>query len=301
MTTGVTSPGEMGHTVGNRLREHGATVLTSLGGRSERSRGLAAKAGMVDAGSLDDLIKRVDVLLAILAPAEADRTSERVAAALRSTGASPLDVDCSASAPANRCGPAVTGLWTRRTAANRFARSRHRRGRHQRSDGTTRLPRLRSRRRPPRRRPLAEHGLDVRSAGTGGTGRLPASSGATRPARKGCTPTGPTEMLVAAPPRSGIEAEMREAATWQCSRLDQCRAEIRAVDAAKGVSLGWRDGGRSLGWTSSAALAMTPKLLEGAAEHYAFIADDGASGRNRPKPETPHATRTEWWRRWPIP
>ncbi len=86
MTIGVISPGDMGHTVGNRLREHGATVLTSLDGRSERSRGLAAKAGMVDAGSLDDLIKRVDVLLAILVPAEATGLSERVAAALRSTG-----------------------------------------------------------------------------------------------------------------------------------------------------------------------------------------------------------------------
>ena len=82
MTIGVISPGDMGHTVGNRLREHGATVLTSLDGRSERSRGLAAKAGMVDAGTLDDWIKRVDVLLAILVPAEATGLSERVAAAL---------------------------------------------------------------------------------------------------------------------------------------------------------------------------------------------------------------------------
>src|SRR5688572_17273656 len=99
MTIGVISPGDMGHTVGNRLREHGATVLTSLDGRSSRSRGLAAKAGIEDAGTIEDLVGRVDVLLAVLVPAEATGLAERVSAALGSTGASPLYVDCNAIAP----------------------------------------------------------------------------------------------------------------------------------------------------------------------------------------------------------
>ena len=56
-TVGLLSPGEMGHTIGGVLRGHGLRVLTHLGGRSDRSRALAAKAGIEDTGSLDELVR----------------------------------------------------------------------------------------------------------------------------------------------------------------------------------------------------------------------------------------------------
>ena len=45
---GILSPGDMGHTVGYRLVEHGLPVLTCLAGRSQRTRDLAQEAGIED-------------------------------------------------------------------------------------------------------------------------------------------------------------------------------------------------------------------------------------------------------------
>ena len=52
----ILMPGDMGHGVGRALRRHGHDVLTCLAGRSARTRGLAAAAGMRDAGSLEALV-----------------------------------------------------------------------------------------------------------------------------------------------------------------------------------------------------------------------------------------------------
>ena len=47
-TIGILSPGDMGHTVGDVLRQNGLRVITCLEGRSQRTRELAQKAGIVD-------------------------------------------------------------------------------------------------------------------------------------------------------------------------------------------------------------------------------------------------------------
>jgi 3-hydroxyisobutyrate dehydrogenase-like beta-hydroxyacid dehydrogenase len=96
----ILMPGDMGSGVGRALREHGFEVITSLAGRSERSRGLAAAAGLRDAGCLEDTVRAADLILSILPPAQAVAQANAVAAAMTATGATPIYVDCNAVAPA---------------------------------------------------------------------------------------------------------------------------------------------------------------------------------------------------------
>src|SRR5437868_1114894 len=63
---GLLSPGDMGHSIGAVLHQRGLPVLTCLVGRSERTRALAAEAGIEDAPTLDELVRAVDVLLCVL-------------------------------------------------------------------------------------------------------------------------------------------------------------------------------------------------------------------------------------------
>src|SRR5438067_8093965 len=85
-TVAVMSPGDMGHAVGRRLREHGLRVITCLRGRSERSRRLAAQAGIEDVPDEQALVQQAGVLLSVLPPAQARNLAERIAAVVRATG-----------------------------------------------------------------------------------------------------------------------------------------------------------------------------------------------------------------------
>jgi 3-hydroxyisobutyrate dehydrogenase-like beta-hydroxyacid dehydrogenase len=89
----------MGQGVGEVLKANGLRVMTSLQGRSERTRGLAAAAGIEDAGSIEDLVQAADAILCILVPSEAVGVARSVAAAVRSTGADLLYADMNAVAP----------------------------------------------------------------------------------------------------------------------------------------------------------------------------------------------------------
>jgi 3-hydroxyisobutyrate dehydrogenase-like beta-hydroxyacid dehydrogenase len=94
-TVAVISPGDMGSAVGRRLREGGLRVVTSLAGRTERTRALTASSGIEDAGSLAAAVGQADVLLSILPPGRALELGEAVG---RDPG--PLYVDCNAISPA---------------------------------------------------------------------------------------------------------------------------------------------------------------------------------------------------------
>ena len=97
---GLLSPGDMGHAVGRMLVTHGARVITCLDGRSDRTRGLAQKAGIEDAPTYGDLVRGVDLLISILVPSEAENVADRVADALQANDAQTVYVDCNAIAPA---------------------------------------------------------------------------------------------------------------------------------------------------------------------------------------------------------
>jgi hypothetical protein len=79
-TVGIQSPGDMGSGVGRALGARGLRVLCALGGRSERSRGLAAAAELEDVGDLETLAA---LLLARGRLAEAERLSRLALATLR--------------------------------------------------------------------------------------------------------------------------------------------------------------------------------------------------------------------------
>jgi putative dehydrogenase len=96
-TIAVIAAGNMGAAVGARLVERGATVLTSLAGRSAATAERAASAGMqaVD----DSEIGAADIVLSIVPPAEALPLAERLAPVLGKARRKPLYVDCNAVNP----------------------------------------------------------------------------------------------------------------------------------------------------------------------------------------------------------
>jgi 3-hydroxyisobutyrate dehydrogenase-like beta-hydroxyacid dehydrogenase len=114
-TVGILSPGDMGHTVGGVLREHGLRVVTCLEGRSARTRDLAGQAGITDVGSYPSLVSEAELILSIMVPAQALAAGERVAEAIRATGAEVVYADCNAIAPqtARQVGEAITAAGAR--------------------------------------------------------------------------------------------------------------------------------------------------------------------------------------------
>lgn len=99
-TIAIISPGNMGHAVGRLLGSRGLDVVTALAGRSARTRGLAARAGIRDLGAIEAVVAAADLVLSILPPAAAVAAAEGAAAAMHASGATPPFADCNAIAPA---------------------------------------------------------------------------------------------------------------------------------------------------------------------------------------------------------
>lgn len=89
----------MGQAVAARLKECGYATYTALEGRSERTRGLALKAGIEDCGSMNELVARCDMVWSILNPAAAVDKARETAAAMAAAGRRITYVDCNAIAP----------------------------------------------------------------------------------------------------------------------------------------------------------------------------------------------------------
>ena len=98
-TIGILSPGDMGHTVGDVLRQNGLQVITCLEGRSQRTSELAQKAGIVDVPTYDQLVIETDIILSIMVPAQARVAAANVAGALQRTDTELIYADCNAIAP----------------------------------------------------------------------------------------------------------------------------------------------------------------------------------------------------------
>lgn len=97
-TIAVIAMGEMGSGIARRLVERGATVLTSLAGRSAASAERAAAAG---AEAVDDeaLIARSHLFLSVVPPHSAQETAERFMPIIERAAEKPVFVDCNAIAP----------------------------------------------------------------------------------------------------------------------------------------------------------------------------------------------------------
>jgi L-threonate 2-dehydrogenase len=94
----IIAQGAMGAGIGQRLSGKGATVLTSLAGRSAASAQRAAAAGMRDATAAE--IAGADIFLSVLPPAEARACAAWLAPALAAASRKAIYVDCNAVSPA---------------------------------------------------------------------------------------------------------------------------------------------------------------------------------------------------------
>ena len=100
MTVGIVSPGAMGSAVGAAYRASGARVVGTLAGRSERTRGLADRAGLELLDDIDAVVAAADLVLSIAPPDQARAIAGDLADAAGRTGARPLVSDWNAVSPA---------------------------------------------------------------------------------------------------------------------------------------------------------------------------------------------------------
>ncbi len=98
-TVAILSPGDMGHAVGQRLRENEVDVVTCLAGRSDRTRSLAEKAGIRDVATMEELVERSDLVMSMTVSAAVTGVCQSVADALAATGSDTLFAECNAVSP----------------------------------------------------------------------------------------------------------------------------------------------------------------------------------------------------------
>jgi len=110
-SVGILHPGEMGVTVAARARDGGARVFFASAGRSPATLARAEAAGLEDAGSLERLCERANLLIAVCPPANATELAGAVARA----GYRGLYVDANAVDPdtARRIAAIVEGAGAR--------------------------------------------------------------------------------------------------------------------------------------------------------------------------------------------
>ena len=114
-TVAIVSPGDMGHAVGQLLREHELKVVTCLTGRSGRTRILSEQAGIIDVPNFEQMVEQSDIVLSITVSEAAPGVAQMVADAVRSTGTDVLFAECNAIAPqvAREIETVVTGSGAR--------------------------------------------------------------------------------------------------------------------------------------------------------------------------------------------
>ena len=158
-TVAILSPGDMGHAVGQLLREHELRVVTCLEGRSKRTRALSEKAGINDVPTLEDMVVQSQIVLSITVSEAVPEVCQSVAGAIRATGADVLFAECNAVAPqvAQRMEPIITDAGGRFVDASII-------GGPPRNGSSPRL--YTSGRYAVELQELADFGLDVRPVGT---------------------------------------------------------------------------------------------------------------------------------------
>ena len=100
---GIVHPGEMGAAFGAVLRDAGHSVLWLSTDRSDATRSRAAEAGLEDAGSLEALAERCEIIFSICPP----HAALALAAALPSFGGVFVDANAVAPETARRVGEMV--------------------------------------------------------------------------------------------------------------------------------------------------------------------------------------------------
>ncbi len=273
-TVGILSPGDMGHTVGQRLREHGLRVIAYLSDRSERTRQLAAKAGIEEVSSYEALVKEADIVLSILVPAQAGAAAQAVAEALNKTGAELLFADCNAIAPQTTCriGKVVEDAGGRFVDASIV-------GPPPRREGTTRF--YASGTHAEQLARLNEYGLDVPvvSARIGDASAVKMCyAGLTKGLTALCT-----ELLVAAEALGVRRALLEEYRTSQAAMLQRIEGGLPGMPPK---SRRWVGEMEEIAATMD-SVGLTPKFHEAAADMYRFVGGSSLADRTPEDPEEP--------------
>jgi 3-hydroxyisobutyrate dehydrogenase-like beta-hydroxyacid dehydrogenase len=265
----------MGHVVGQRLITHGMPVFTCLEGRSERTRRLAAEAEIKHFPTYGDLVRETDMILSIMVPGEAVKAARKVAEAIQKTGEASVYVDCNAIAPATgrEIDGIIRGVGSVYVDASIIGGPPRREGTKFYASG----PDTKS------FEALNAHGLEVRPLGPEvGLGKgIKMVYGALT---KGLTAIS-TQLLMAAQEMGlydALEALHEETQGVQRQRM------LRAVPNMPNRSRRWVSEMEEIAKTY-AALEITPKMYEGAAEFYRFV---GGTPLADETPETMDRDRT---------
>lgn len=96
---GFMTPGDMGQAVAMQLKDKGYTVFTALEKRSDRSRKMAADAGLTDLGSIARMTAECDLVMSVMNPGAGLEFATEAAAAIKAQARKPLFIDCNAVAP----------------------------------------------------------------------------------------------------------------------------------------------------------------------------------------------------------
>jgi len=95
----ILSPGDMGHAIGQLLKENELRVLTCLTGRSNRTRVLSSQAGIIDVPNLNELVEQSDVLMSVTVSEAVPGLCREIAGAVKATGTDLLFAECNAISP----------------------------------------------------------------------------------------------------------------------------------------------------------------------------------------------------------
>jgi 3-hydroxyisobutyrate dehydrogenase-like beta-hydroxyacid dehydrogenase len=279
-TVGILSPGDMGGAIGRALAQGGLRAVAALDERSERTRRLAAEAGLEDVGSVERMVSVADAVLSVLVPAEATEAAERVARALRAAdrdpGAAPLlyaDLNAIAPATTRRVGEIVEAAGARYVDGGII-------GLPPRTPGATRI--YLSGPQAGRLLPLRETGLDMRVVGEE-IGQASGLKMCYAALTKGLTALG-TELLVTAS-RLGLEEPLR--AELEGSQAALLGWLAKSVPSMPPKAHRWVGEMEEIAATFE-AVGLTPRTLLGAADMYRWIAE---TDLGRETPETRDATR----------
>jgi len=250
----------MGAAVGRVLRASGLDVVGALKDRSALTRARAAEAGFRDVGTVDDLVSGADLVLSILVPAEALQVAEQVASAMKRTGARPAFVECNAIAPqtVKAIGETITetgGVFIDAGIIGGPPRIGGSNTRFYCSGLDTAAFEA-----------LADHGLDVRAVGRE-IGQASGLKMVYAASTKGTTAVW-TELLVAA---RALGLEKALLAEFGESN-PVARQQLNAIRGMPRRSRRWVGEMEEIAATF-AALGLTPRIFEGAAELYQFVGE----------------------------
>jgi len=271
----ILSPGDMGHAIGQLLRENELKVFTCLTGRSDRTRELSEKAGIIDVPNLNVLVEQSDVVMSITVSEAVPGLCHEIADAVKATRTDLLFAECNAIAPslsaemqkvlneggARYVDASIIGGPPRNGNSPRLYVS---------GDNATEFGQLK------------DFGLDVRNLGTE-LGRASGIKMCYAAMTKGTTALH-TELLIAAEKMGLREELMAEFAGGQQAVITRMEGWIPTMPA------------KSRRWVSEMEeieatfreLGLTPDIFKGVADMYRMI---GATPLGDENPETRNTTR----------